>query len=381
MKSLVKKLIAIPALACTVGISNPEKIYSQSSPEEQDTTKKGNVLPNLNFYSEEGKEIQYSETPTFYNYFKAWLCECPKSNKRGDILIYYGDTDNDGMYDYVRVDKFLEKIFYEEHFKFHLDTKKLDYRIEIKDKQNIYTIKSKNFEGITKEEAEAIGKTFSERVSRLLLVQKEFNRFNTDALEKILRWELIYTPSLEGDKPNLDSKTPIRKFFSQDELNEVSTYFENQERQKIYDELKKKELEEKRKKEFPQILNVAESGLYFGEDFLPSIGFSYSLLKKSPKEIYNGVRIYYINRLFEDKLSNDVPNSIAIAYRRFNSWKKGGITLGFNRLIKREDVEDYALPFWPFFEINRYGKSMTLSLNLFGPLPNSILGASMGFKF
>ena len=245
MKTL--KNLAMTALIGGLTIfSNPSKVYSQIS----EKPKQENQGTNLNFYFETGEDIDYVDMPPFKKDIKAWLCACPKDESVGNIWLNYGDTDGDGVYDYVNIQNSnnIYPIRYQEKFLFNFDTKKIDYFLDIYDYcqepiNNCDKIIAKSYNGIEQKEAESLGGDFFERIKEFAKTQKEFNRFNSGQLEELIRKEYAYQLKMNNGKLVGNSRIPIEKFLSKEEIKKVENYvIEKPERERI-----KKEQEEKLK--------------------------------------------------------------------------------------------------------------------------------------
>ena len=249
MKNLLKKIAIATLMSGAIAVSNPA--YSQiSETQKQETTKEQKLLPDLNFYFETGDYKKYSDTPEFKKNIQAWLCDCPKEDGKGYIFFRYGDTDDDGFYDYVNIFNYYDKLIKsEEKFSFDFDTKKIDYALEIYENchgTNCDRIIRKDYNEINQEEAKSLGEGFYERIKEFTETQKEFSRFNSDPLENLVRKEAYHALGINA-YGNLvgNSRIPIEKLLSEEEIKKVENYhIEKPERDRI-----KKEQEEKVKAE------------------------------------------------------------------------------------------------------------------------------------
>ena len=243
MKTL-KKLLLATSLAGSLIFGATNKLEAQDTPK----TSKEKLLPNLNFYFETGEYANYKGYPEFKKYIGAWLSSTSKEGKNGTIWFDYGDTDDDGVYDYVGVENNSPPIRYREKFSFNFDTKKIDYVLDIYDFcsssiNDCDKIITKSYDRIDQKEAEYLGEDFFKRIKKFYSVQKEFSRFNTGQLEELVRKE--YSSQLKIVKGKLvgNSRIPIKKFLSEEEIKKVENYIrEKPERERI-----KKEQEEKLK--------------------------------------------------------------------------------------------------------------------------------------
>src|SRR3989344_383005 len=250
MKTL-KKLLLATSLAGSLIFGATNKLEAQDTPK----TSKEKLLPNLNFYFETGEYANYKGYPEFKKYIGAWLSSTSKEGKNGTIWFDYGDTDDDGVYDYVGVENNSPPIRYREKFSFNFDTKKIDYVLDIYDFcsssiNDCDKIISKSYDGIDQKEAEQIGDDFFERIKEFSSVQKEFNRFNSGQLEELVRKE--YSSQLKIVKGNLvgNSRIPIKKFLSEEEIKKVENYIKMKpERERIKKEQEEKLKEFKRQRE------------------------------------------------------------------------------------------------------------------------------------
>ena len=251
MKSL-KNLIKTALVAGAVSLANvfytPNKSFSQDASQMQTSEKK--LFPNLNFYFETEGYANYNYSGS-KKHVMAWLSKAPKEDKRGMIWFYYGDTDDDGVYDYVSVQNNSSQIKSQEKFSFNFDTKKIDYVLEVYDPcqesiNNCDKIISKSYNNINQKEAEQLGDGFFERIKEFASVQKEFSRFNSGQLEDLVRKEASYTLKIDNGKLAGNSRIPIEKFLSKEEIKKVENYIrEKPERERI-----EKEQEETRKIEY-----------------------------------------------------------------------------------------------------------------------------------
>ena len=251
MKSL-KNLIKTALVAGAVSLANvfytPNKSFSQDASQMQTSEKK--LFPNLNFYFETEGYANYNYSGS-KKHVMAWLSKAPKEDKRGMIWFYYGDTDDDGVYDYVSVQNNSSQIKSQEKFSFNFDTKKIDYVLEVYDPcqesiNNCDKIISKSYNNINQKEAEQLGDGFFERIKEFATVQEEFSRFNSGQLEDLVRKEASYTLKIDNGKLAGNSRIPIEKFLSKEEIKKVENYIrEKPERERI-----EKEQEETRKIEY-----------------------------------------------------------------------------------------------------------------------------------
>ena len=252
LKNLIKTALVAGAIGLAGNLYIPNKSFSQNVPK----TSKEKLLPNLNFYFETGEYIHYTGHPEFKKYVEAWLSEVSKENKNGAIWFNYGDTDDDGVYDYVSVQKNSPPIKYQEKFSFNFDTKKIDYILEIYDCcygliHNCDKIITKSYNNIDQKEAEQLGEDFFERIKEFAKTQKEFSRFNSGQLEELVRKE--YSSKLIMDRFGKlvgNSRIPIEKFLSEEEIKKVENYIqEKPERERLKKEQKEKLKELKRQQE------------------------------------------------------------------------------------------------------------------------------------
>jgi len=243
MKTL-KKLLLATSLAGSLIFGATNKLEAQDTPK----TSKEKLLPNLNFYFETGEYANYKGYPEFKKYIGAWLSSTSKEGKNGTIWFDYGDTDDDGVYDYVGVENNSPPIRYREKFSFNFDTKKIDYVLDIYDFcsssiNDCDKIITKSYDRIDQKEAEYLGEDFFKRIKKFYSVQKEFSRFNTGQLEELVRKEYSYQLKMDNGKLVGNSRIPIKKFLSEEEIKKVENYIrEKPERERI-----KKEQEEKLK--------------------------------------------------------------------------------------------------------------------------------------
>ncbi len=247
MKKTLKNLAMAALMSGAMAFSNP--IYSQHpETQKQETPKEQKLFPDLNFYFETGEYLLNRDAPEFKKYIKAWLCACPKEDNKGFIFFNYGDADDDGFYDYVLIDKMDDQIRSKEKFYFNMNTKKIDYALDIyefcpKIITDCDRIISKSYNEIDQKESYKIGEDFNERIKKFLSVQKEFSRFNSESLEKLVREEFDYKLKLVDGKLAGNSGTPIEKFLSEEEIKKVENYYkEKPERERI-----KREQEERAK--------------------------------------------------------------------------------------------------------------------------------------
>src|SRR3989344_9646771 len=246
LKNLIKTALVAGAIGLTSNLYTPNKSFSQDI--NQSSEKK--LLPHLNFYSETGEYANYKGYPEFKKYIGAWLSSTSKEGKNGTIWFDYGDTDDDGVYDYVGVENNSPPIRYREKFSFNFDTKKIDYVLDIYDFcsssiNDCDKIITKSYDRIDQKEAEYLGEDFFKRIKKFYSVQKEFSRFNTGQLEELVRKEYSYQLKMDNGKLVGNSRIPIKKFLSEEEIKKVENYIrEKPERERI-----KKEQEEKLKLE------------------------------------------------------------------------------------------------------------------------------------
>ncbi len=246
MKTL-KNLVMATLMSGAMAVSNPT--HSQhSETQKQETSKEQKLFPNLNFYFETGESLKYENLPEFKKYILAWLCNCPKENNTGNIFFNYGDTDGDGFYDHIVIEKSDEPIRTQEKFYFNINTKKIDYVLDIyefcpKIITDCDKIISKSYNEIDQKESYQIGEDFNEIIKKFISVQKEFNRFNPEQLEKIVREEYEHRLKLVDGKLIGNSRTPLEKFLSEEEIKKVENYIKGKpERERI-----KREQEERAK--------------------------------------------------------------------------------------------------------------------------------------
>ena len=243
----LKKLLLGAGLAGSLIFGATNKSFAQDASQ----TSKEKLFPNLNFYFETGEYANYVGHPAFKKHVLAWLTNEPKENNKGNIWFYYGDTNEDGVYDYINVQKIGSPINSQEKFSFNFDTKKIDYVLEIYDYcresiNNCDKIISKSYNGIDQKEAKQIGEDFLERIKEFSSVQKEFSRFNSRQLEELVRKEYSYRLKMADGRLAGNSRTPIEKLLSEEEIKKIENYIgEKPEREKI-----KKEQEEARKIEY-----------------------------------------------------------------------------------------------------------------------------------
>ena len=229
MKKLTK-LISGMALAGLVSLSYPvQKSYSQNSIEKEKT---GNTetnqkpFPEFNFYFETKEEGYYPGHPRLYNDVTARLSINPKEKNFGSLWFHFGDTDNDGSYDYTIIqNNFVGNMGIEESFKFHLDKKELNYTLKFqgmcgKPINECAIILEKNYSRITMEEAQSIGEDFVERIKKIYNVQNSFSRFNANPLETLVReeagmWKYKF----------IKTGFPIEKYLTKEEIDKIKSYF------------------------------------------------------------------------------------------------------------------------------------------------------------
>ena len=243
----LKKLLLGAGLAGSLIFGATNKSFAQDASQ----TSKEKLFPNLNFYFETGEYANYVGHPAFKKHVLAWLTNEPKENNKGNIWFYYGDTNEDGVYDYINVQKIGSPINSQEKFSFNFDTKKIDYVLEIYDYcresiNNCDKIISKSYNGIDQKEAKQIGEDFLERIKEFSSVQKEFSRFNSRQLEELVRKEYSYRLKMADGRLTGNSRIPIEKFLSEEEIKKVENYIgEKPERERL-----KREQEEKNKIEY-----------------------------------------------------------------------------------------------------------------------------------
>ena len=123
MKTL-KKLLLGAGLAGSLIFGATNKSFAQDASQ----TSKEKFSPHLNFYFEtEGyANYDYSESK---KHVLAWLTNEPKENNKGNIWFYYGDTNEDGVYDYINVQNNSLSIKSQEKFWFNFDAKKINYTL------------------------------------------------------------------------------------------------------------------------------------------------------------------------------------------------------------------------------------------------------------
>ena len=112
-----------------MAVSNPT--YSQipemqriSEMQKEYAIKEQKLLRHLNFILKQETTKNIQICLNLKKNIRAWLCACPKEDGKGNIWFDYGDTDDDGFYDYVSVQNNVYPIKYREKFYFNLDTKK-----------------------------------------------------------------------------------------------------------------------------------------------------------------------------------------------------------------------------------------------------------------
>lgn len=257
MKNLKNKIFAGAFALATLGIfgeknasaQNSNPTYSQNSEtQKQETPKEQKLSPDLNFYFETGGYAKYIGSPEFKKYIEARLSDQPKEDKIGQIWFYYGDTDDDGFYDCVSVESSSHPIRSQEKFYFNFDTKEIDYVLDIyefcpKIITDCDKIISKSYNGINQKESYQIGEDFNDRIKKFLSVQKGFSRFNPESLEKLVREEYEHRLKLVDGKLAGNSRTPLEKFLSEEEIKKVEDYIKGKpERERI-----KREQEERAK--------------------------------------------------------------------------------------------------------------------------------------
>src|SRR3989338_5626494 len=248
MKTL-KKLLLATSLAGSLIFGATNKLEAQDTPK----TSKEKLLPNLNFYFETGEYANYKGYPEFKKYIGAWLSSTSKEGKNGTIWFDYGDTDDDGVYDYVGVENNSPPIRYREKFSFNFDTKKIDYVLDIYDFcsssiNDCDKIITKSYDRIDQKEAEYLGEDFFKIIKKFYSVQKEFSRFNTGQLEELVRKEYSYQLKMDNGKLVGNSRIHIKKFLSEEEIKKVENYIrEKPERERIKKErIEKEKLEQER---------------------------------------------------------------------------------------------------------------------------------------
>ena len=127
LKNLIKTALIAGAIGLASNLYTPNKSFSQNAPK----TSKEKLSQDLNFYFETGERMYHPGHPEFKKYVEAWLSDLPKENKNGAIWFDYGDTDDDGVYDYVSVQNHNPPIKSQEKFSFNFNTKKINYVLEI----------------------------------------------------------------------------------------------------------------------------------------------------------------------------------------------------------------------------------------------------------
>ena len=207
---------------------------NKSFAQDASQTSKEKLFPNLNFYFETGEYANNLGYPEFKKYVEAWLSDSPKEDRIGKIWFYYRDTNNDGVYDYIYVKNTGFSIESQEKFSFNFDTKKIDYVLEIYDfcpEEIRYCDKiiSKIYNGIGQKEAEQLGEGFSERIKEFSSVQKEFSRFNSEQLEELVRKEYSHKLKMADGRLAGNSRTPIEKLLSEEEIKKIENYREEKE--------------------------------------------------------------------------------------------------------------------------------------------------------
>ena len=171
----------------------------------------------------------------FYNYIDSWLSDVPKEKRIGFVWINYFDTDNDKFYDYITIqNSTIKNIMTLEKFAFYSNTKEIDYILEIykrceKSPIECENIIIKKYEKITPEEANLIGNDFVNRINKIVNSQKEFNRFNTQPIDNLLREEANQWKTKEMDgKYKFDNfGFPIYKYLSEEEINKIEKSISN----------------------------------------------------------------------------------------------------------------------------------------------------------
>ena len=234
MKSLVKNLAMAALIGGLTIASAPSKVYSQiNKPQEPSifsALKEQKPLSNLNFYFEtEGYgNLDYSGSK---KHVMAWLSSKSntKEDKLGHIWFYYGDTNDDDVYDYVKIEKNSSPIRSQEKFYFNFDTKKIDYVLNIYEfcsgtLADCDKIISKSYNNITQEEAKQLGADFLERIKEFSSVQKEFSRFNSEQLEELVRKEYSHKLKMADGRLAGNSRIAIEKFLSEEEIKKVENY-------------------------------------------------------------------------------------------------------------------------------------------------------------
>ena len=325
LKNLIKTALVAGAISLAGNFCTPAKTFAQDASQ----TSKEKLFPNLNFYFETGERINYVSYPEFKKYVQAWLSNKPKENKIGKIWFYYGDTNDDGTYDYVGVQNNVSSIKSQEKFSFNFDTKKINYVLEIYDNcpQEINKcdkIISKTYTGIEQKEAEQLGDDFFKRINEFAETQKEFSRFNSGQLEELVRKERYHGLKIVDGKLVGNSRIPIEKFFSEEEIKKVENYIrEKPERERLkreQEEAKKIEYEKQEKIRIEQERiekearkpkarlkiggSIGKASRYDGNLFFeinPSIKYGSMKLKSGNKEIKNkiGLDIMYSSLKFE----------------------------------------------------------------------------------
>lgn len=237
LKNLIKTALVAGAIGLAGNFYAPNKSFSQIPKSD------------LNFYFETEGYPNYDNSGS-KKHALAWLSSKPKDDKTGNIWFYYGDTNDDEVYDYVSIQNYGSPIRSQEKFYFNFDTKKINYVLEIYDYCPDYLtlcdkIVSKSYNEISQKEAEQIGEGFFERITEFAKTQKEFSRFNSGELEELVRKEYSSRLKMNNGKLVGNSRIPIEKFLSEEEIKKVENYSAGKpERERI-----KREQEEKYKME------------------------------------------------------------------------------------------------------------------------------------
>jgi len=111
---------------------------------------------------------------------------------------------------------------------FHTNEKQIDYTLEIyknceKTLEDCENIISKKYERISIEEAHSIGEDFVNRINKIVTSQNDFNRFNTEPIDKLLReeantWKTKY---IDGKYKLVNFGFPIYKYLSEEEISKI----------------------------------------------------------------------------------------------------------------------------------------------------------------
>jgi len=235
----MKKLTRlISGIAFAVSLNCPfQKIYGQNQIEKketanieqtQNTEANQKLFPNFNFYFEIKEEEKYIGHPKFYNNATARLSISPKEKNFGSLWFRFGDTNNDGSYDYTIIqNNFVGNIGIEESFKFYLDKKELDYTLRFQNMcgkpiNECEIILEKYYSRITMAEAQAMGEDFTDRVKKIYNIQNNFDRFLPNYLETLVREEAGRWQYTSGDH-FIKTGFPINKYFTKEEIDKINS--------------------------------------------------------------------------------------------------------------------------------------------------------------